>query len=166
MSTNQSSIFSPETFLDATTTEESVKRPPLPAGRDITASITDVKMRTWQGKKDPTKGGIVADIKLEFDLTAYPDIRTLVGGLDKVVITDGIMLDLTEQGNIDYSPGKNGKLRLYRDATGLNIAGQAFSLRMFMGRMVRARIKHVPSENVGPDGKPEMYDNIETVAKV
>lgn len=165
MSANPS-LFSPEFFLDATTTEESVKRPPLPADRDFVATISDVKMRTWQGKKDPTKGGIVADLKLEFDLGAYPEVRAQLGGLDKVVITDGVMLDLTEGGSIDYSPGKNGKLRLYRDACGLNIAGQAFSLRMFMGRMVRAKIKHVPSENIGPDGKPEMYDNIATVAKV
>lgn len=166
MSTNQASIFNPEAFLDATTTEVSVKRPPLPAQRDFQAMITEIKTRTWQGKKDPTKGGIVADVKLEFDLSAYPDVQALLGGLDKVTITDGIMLDLTEQGNIDYAPGKNGKLRLYRDATGLNKGGEAFSLRMLQGRMVRARIKHVPSENIGPDGKPEMYDNIETVAKL
>lgn len=166
MSTNQGSIFNPESFLDATTTEELVRRPPLPAGRDFTSTLKGVKIRTWQGKKDPTKGGIVADVTHEFDLTAYPDVRTALGGIDKVVITDGIMLDLTEQGNIDYSPGKNGKLRLYRDACGLNKAGEPFAIRMFEGRMVRTRIKHVPTENIGPDGRPEVYDNIETVAKV
>lgn len=165
MSTNQASIFSPETFLDATTTEESVKRPPMPAGRDFPATLKNIKARTWQGKQDPTKGGIVIDVQHEFDLSAFPDVKAQLGGLDKVVITDGIMLDLTESGNIDYSPGKNGKLRLYRDATGLNVAGQPFSPRMLEGRLVRSRIKHVPSQNVGPDGKPEMYDNIETVAK-
>lgn len=162
MSINQSSIFNPEAFLDATTTEESVKRPPLPAGRDFVSTLKGIKMRTWQGKQDPTKGGVVADVQHEFDLSAYPDVMALLGGLEKVIITDGIMLDLTEQGNIDYSPGKNGKLRQYRDATGLNVAGQAFSLRMFEGRLVRARIKHVPNKDV-PN---EFFDNIESVAKV
>lgn len=162
MSTNQASIFSPDSFLDATTTEESVKRPPLPAGRDFISNIKSIKSRTWQGKTDPTKGGIVVDVQHEFDLSAYPEVRAALGGLEKVVITDGIMLDLTEQGNIDYSPGKNGKLRQYRDATGLNVAGQPFSIRMFEGRMVRARIKHVPNKDL-PN---EFYDNIETVAKV
>jgi hypothetical protein len=162
MSTNQGSIFSPESFLDATTTEESIKRPPLPAGRDFISSIVEVKSRTWVGKKDPTKGGIVVDVKHEFDLSAYPDVKTALGGIEKVVITDGIMLDLTEGGSIDYAPGKNGKLRLYREALGLNVAGQGFSIRMFQGRQVRAKIKHVPSETV----PGEVYDNIETVAKV
>lgn len=161
MSTNPS-LFSPETFLDATTTEESVKRPPLPAGREFTSILKAVKSRTWQGKQDPTKSGIVIDVQHEFDLNAYPDVKALLGGLEKIVITDGIMLDLTESGAIDYSPGKNGKLRQYRDATGLNQAGQPFSIRMFEGRMVRARIKHVPNKDVQGD----VFDNIEAVAKV
>lgn len=159
MSTNPGSIFSPETFLDATTTEESVKRPPLPAGREFQALIKGIKMRTWQGKQDPTKGGVAADLTMEFDLAAYPDVQTLLGGLDKVTIIDGIMLDMTEGGSIDYSPGKNAKLRRYREATGLNVAGQPFALRMFEGRMVKARIKHDPYEG-------EIYDKIESVAKI
>lgn len=166
MSMNQASIFSPESFLDATTTEESVKRPPLPVGRDYISLLKSIKARTWQGKQDPTKGGIVIDVQHEIDLTALPDVQAALGGLEKVVITDGIMLDLTENGSIDYSPGKNGKLRLYREACGLNVAGQAFAPRMFEGRQVRSRIKHVPSQTVGPDGKAEVYDNIETVAKI
>ena len=161
MSTNPS-LFSPETFLDATTTEESVKRPPMPAGRDFAATIKEVKSRTWQGKQDPTKSGIAVDVKLEFDLTAYPDVRATVGGLDKVLISDSIMLDLTEGGAIDYSPGKNGRLRMYREACGLNVAGQAFSIRMFEGRLVRSRIKHTPNKEV----PGEFYENIEAVAKV
>lgn len=152
------SIFSPETFLDATTTEESVKRPPLPAGREFRSLIKGIKSRTWQGKKDPTQGGIVVDVTHEIDLSMYPDVQKLLGGIDKVTITDGIMLDLTEGGSIDYSPGKNGKLRRYREACGLNVSGQAFSIRMFEGRIVLAKIKHVPYEG-------DTLDNIDSVAK-
>lgn len=155
------SLFTPETFLDATTTEESVKRPPMPAGRDLTSTLKNVKARSWQGKQDPTKSGIAVDVQHEFDLTAYPDVRQIVG-LDKVTINDSIMLDLTEAGAIDYSPGKNGRLRQYRDATGTNVAGQPFSIRMLEGRVVRARIKHVPNKDVPGD----VFDNIEAVAKV
>lgn len=161
MSTNPGSIFHPETFLDATTTEESVKRPPLPVGRDYQSLIKSVKARAWQGKQDPTKGGIAIDVQHEIDLSALPDVKAQVGGLDKVIINDSIMLDLTENGSIDYSPGKNSKLRTYREACGLNIAGQSFAPRMFEGRMVRARIKHVPRQDV-PN---EVFDNIEAVAK-
>ena len=53
------------------------------------------------------------------------------------------MLDMNESKTaIDYSKGKNNRLRMYRDATGLNVAGQAFSPRMLVGRMVRVRITH------------------------
>lgn len=152
------SIFSPESFLDATTTAESTKRPPLPPGAELPSLIKAIKSRTWQGKKDATQGGIVVDVTHEIDLTAFPDIQKQQGGADKVTIVDGIMLDLTEAGSIDYSPGKNAKLRRYREATGLNVAGQPFSIRMFEGRMVRAKIKHDPYEG-------EVYDKIESVAK-
>jgi hypothetical protein len=160
MSTNQSSIFSPETFLDATTTEESVKRPPMPAGREFPSTLKSVKSRAWQGKKDPTKGGIVVDVVHEFDLSAFPDVMTALGGIDRVTITDGIMLDLTEGGSIDYSPGKNSKLRKYRDATGLNVAGQPFSIRMLEGRMVKSMIGHRPNEN----DPQEVFDQVNSVA--
>lgn len=156
------SLFAPETFLDAVTTEESVKRPPMPAGREFISTLKNVKARTWQGKQDPTRSGIAVDVQHEFDLSGHPDVKAIVGGLDKVVVSDSIMLDLTESGAIDYSPGKNGKLRLYREATGLNVAGQPFSPRMLEGRQVRTRIKHVPSEKV----QGEVYENIEAVAKV
>lgn len=157
--TQNASIFSPETFLDATTTEVSVKRPPLPAGREFQSTIKGIKSRTWTGKQDPTKGGIVVDVTHEIDLASYPDVQKLLGGLEKVTIVDGIMLDLTEGGSIDYSPGKNGKLRRYREATNLNAAGQPFSVRMLDGRVVLAKIKHEPYEG-------DVFDKIETVAKV
>lgn len=153
------SLFSPETFLDATTTEESVKRPPLPAGREFHSLLRTVKSRTWQGKQDPTKSGIVVDVTHEIDLNNYPEIKTQLGGLEKVTITDGIMLDLTEGGSIDYAPGKNAKLRRYREAIGLNVAGQPFSIRMLEGRIVLAKIKHEPYEG-------DIFDKIEAVAKV
>lgn len=162
MSTNQASIFAPETFLDATTTEESVKRPPLPAGKELPALLKGVKARTWQGKQDPTKSGIAIDVTHEFDLAAFPEIRQLVGGLDKVTISDSIMLDLTDSGSIDYAPGKNTKLRRYREATGMNVAGQAFSPRMLEGRMVRSMIGHRPN----PNDPSDVYEEIKSIAKL
>lgn len=152
------SIFDPSSFLDATTTQESVKRPPLPAGIELQATITKLESRTWQGKKDPTQSGIVVDATLEFDLSANPQLKAHVGGLDKITIKDGIMIDLTAEGSIDYAPGKNVKLRRYREALNLNKAGEPFSIRMLEGRIVKAKIKHDPYEG-------EIYDKIDSVAK-
>jgi len=152
------SLFDPQSFLDASTTEVLVKRPPIPAGTVLTGSIIKIAARPWTGRKDPTQGGIAIDCTVEFDLNAAPPGVRQVVGIDKVNIVDGIMLDLTESGSIDYAPGKNNKLRKYREALGLNVAGASFSIRQMEGRMVLCKIKHDPYEG-------EIYDKIESVAK-
>lgn len=153
-----SSQFDPSLFLDATIDQPNVKRPPLPAGRDYIGIIGEVKGRNWQGKKDPTQGGIVMDVPVEVDLTAYPDVQKALGGLSKVTMTDGIMLDLTESGSIDNSPGKNGKLRRYREALDMNKPGDVFSFRAMQGRPIRVKVKHETYEG-------DIYDKIDAVAK-
>jgi len=151
------SNFDPASFLDATITEASTKRNPIPAGADVVAIIGEPKPRPWQGKADPTKSGIAMDIPMEIDLSAYPEIAAIVG-VPKVFLTDSIMLDLKENGGIDLAPGKNGKLRRYREALGMNEAGQAFSFRAMQGRMIKVKIKHEPYEG-------ELYDKVDSVAK-
>ena len=149
------SHFDPSAFLDATITEPSTKRLPLPAGRDFVAIVGEVKARTWQGKADPTKSGVVMDVPLEVDLSAYPDVQI---GATKVTLTDGIMLDLTEAGMIDNSPGKNGKLRRYREALNMNKAGDAFSFRAMQGRTIKVKISHRTYEG-------DIFDQVDSVAK-
>ena len=149
------SHFDPSAFLDATITEPSTKRSPLPAGRDFVGIIGEVKARNWQGKADPTKSGVVMDIPLEIDLSAYPDVQI---GATKVTLTDGIMLDTTESGMIDTSPGKNGKLRRYREALGMNKAGEPFSFRAMQGRVVKVKISHRTYEG-------DIFDQVDSVAK-
>ena len=151
-----SNIFDPSIFLDSVITEPSTKRLPLPAGHDFIGIITDVKARTWQGKADPTKSGVVMDVSIEIDLSAYPDVQI---GTPKVTMTDGIMLDLTEAGMIDNAPGKNGKLRRYREALGMNKAGEAFSFRAMQGRQIRVKISHRTYEG-------DIFDQVDSVAKV
>jgi hypothetical protein len=153
------STFNPETFLDATITEPSTKRPPLPAGRDFVGIIGEVKSRTWQGRQDPTKSGVVMDVPITIDLTAYPDLGPAYAGTKQVTLTDGIMLDVTESGSIDNSPGRNGKLRRYRDALNMNKAGDTFSFRAMTGRQIKVKISHREYER-------ELFDQVDSVAKV
>jgi hypothetical protein len=151
------SSFDPSVFLDAQTTEALVRRPPLPAGQDFQATISKLSMREWQGKEDPTQSGIALDLTLEIDLNSYPDVKKVVGA-DKVSIVDGFILNTNEGGMIDWSVGKNSKLRRYREALDMNTAGQPFSIRMMEGRTVRAKIKHEPYQG-------EIFDKIDSVAK-
>jgi hypothetical protein len=151
------SAFDPTLFLDATITEASTKRNPIPAGTDVVGIIGEVKARQWAKRDDPTKTGVAMDVPVEFDLTAYPNVKAAVGA-DKITLTDSIMLDLTESGTIDTAPGQNSKLRRYREALGMNQDGQPFSFRAMSGRQIKCKISHRTYEG-------EVYDQIEGVAK-
>lgn len=153
-----SSNFDPNAFLDSTTTEALTKRPPLPAGSDFVGTILEISMRPWQGKKDPTQSGWAMDVQIEIDLTAYPEVQKALGGIPKITMKDGIMLEMSASGGIDNSPGKNSKLRRYREAVGLNEAGAPFSPRMMQGRQIRVKIKHRPYEG-------DIFDEVDSVAK-
>jgi len=146
------STFDPSSFLDATITEVQVKRPNLPAGSDLPGEIGEVKISSWQGKTDPSKSGIRADIPIKVDTSSIP------GQPPTVTLTYGIMLDLTEAGAIDLGPGKNGKLRAFREAVGMNAPGAPFNWRAVQGKLVKAKISHRPYEG-------ELYDDIQAVAK-
>lgn len=132
--------FDPQQFLDQETTEELAKRPPLPVG-DYRATIGAVTCIPWQGVKDPSKSGLKYVVPLKIVVPA--DTQQQLGlNQDTIQLTDGIMLDVTEGGALDYAPGKNSGLRRYREALDMNKKGEVFSARKMEGRMLTVRIKH------------------------
>ncbi len=134
------SQFDPASFLDATITEPTVKRPPLPVG-DYTAVIGEVTARAWQGKADPSKSGIAWDVPLTLEVPA--EIQADLGMTQATItLKDSIMIDLTAGGTIDNGIGKNGGLRRYREACDLNKPGDSFSARAMTGRVVKVKITH------------------------
>ena len=134
------SSFNPDTFLDATMTEPTEKRPPLPVG-DYTAVVGAITARAWQGKADPTKSGIAWDIPLTLEVPAEIQAE-LKMDQSTLPLKDSIMLDLTENGTIDNSPGKNRRLRAYREATDMNKPGDVFSARKMEGKVLKVKITH------------------------
>ena len=148
------SQFDPQSFLDATLDAPLTKRPPImPNG--YTATIGEVKSRAWNSR-DGTKSGIAYDVPLEIQLDPAEATRV---GQPTVIVSDSVMLDLTETGAIDIGPGKNRKLRAYREATNLNNPGDSFSARMLQGRQIKATVKHDTVEG-------EVYERIGSVAKL
>lgn len=152
--------FDPNSFLSATTTEAATRRPPIPAGLDLIATIGEPKARQVQGKKDVTKSYLFFDFPMEIDLTQNPSARQVVGQ-DKVTLTFGTSVDITEGGAMDWSPGRNTGLRLLREALGMNKPGEPFSPLMAQGRLIKVRIKH----DEYPEGSGEFRDGIAAVAK-
>jgi hypothetical protein len=154
---NDSSPFDPSLFLDAQTQEASVRRPPLPIG-EYMGQLGEPKFRQTQGKKDPSASYTWLDVPVIIDLSQYPTVREMVWQ-DQVVLIYSGRVDVSPSGGLDYGKGRSPALRQIRDATGLNIAGQAFSPRMLQGRFVRVRVKHESWEG-------EVLDKIDSVAKV
>ncbi len=134
------SSFNPDTFLDATLTDPTEKRPPLPVG-DYTAILGAVTARQWQGKVDPTKSGIAWDIPVTIDVPAEIQAE-LKMDQSTLNLKDSIMIDLTANGTIDNGPGKNRRLRAYREATDMNKPGDVFSARKMEGKVVKVKITH------------------------
>lgn len=153
------SQFDAATFLDATTTEAAAKRPPLPVG-DYTAIIGELAVRDGVSKKDPTKTYVAMDINLEIDVPG--SIQEELGlTMPTLKVKDSAMLDLAADGkSLDWAPGKNGALRRYREALGMNISGQPFSPRQMGGRLVTVKITH----REYPEGSGDLFENVAGVA--
>jgi hypothetical protein len=138
-------MFSPEQFLDMQVTETNdTKAIPVPVG-EYTAVIEEVKVRQWQSKKDPSMSGLTLDVKWSIDDSAVKELL----GRDKVVVNQGIMLDITDSGGLDMGKGRNISLGRLREATNLNVAGQPFSFMMLAGRVAKVNVSHrIDGENI------------------
>ena len=144
------SAFDPQILLSATTEEVLERRAPLPIG-DYTATIGEITARAWSSR-DGTKSGMALDVPLIIEVPA--EVQADLGLNPTLTFKDSIMLDLTETGGIDYSKGKNGRLRLYRDALDMNKKGEAFAPMLMTGRYIKVKIGHEdyegwPRERVG-----------------
>lgn len=131
-----SGMFDPQQFLDASLTTELKKRPLVTPGV-YSAIIGEPKVRTWQGKKDPSKSGLAIDIPLQIQL---PDSEATKVGQPSITLRDGGFLDTTDSGGLDMSPGRNRVLRTYYEAVGINRPGT--TPRMLQGRTVKVQVSH------------------------
>lgn len=151
------SIFNASSFLDSTTTEANTRLPPLPPG-DYLGVIENLEQAAW-ASKDGSKAGTKFNVQLSLDPASNPAAAS--GGFPPSLrVPDSIMLDVTADGkSLDNSQGKNGRLRQYREALGLNVPGQPFAPRMMIGRQLRVKISHREYQG-------ELFNNVDGVAKI
>lgn len=131
--------FNPAQFVDMETEEVLVRRPPLNVG-DYLAMIGEITCVPWQSK-DGTKSGLRYVVPLSLQVPLEEKAR-LGLNIDTIKLTDSIMLDQTENGSLDFSPGKNNQLRKYREALNMNQAGEKFSARKMQGQPVLVKLTH------------------------
>jgi hypothetical protein len=144
---NAPSQFDPNVFLDAQVTEVNEKRPPLPTENPedpnglYVAVIGEIK--TDSGTIG--KGDRIGQPWISMVIPLRIQVPAAVQGLGlppELTLTDRAFLDLTPQGGLDNSKGKNRQQRAYRDATGMNVPGVPFAWRMLQGRTVKVKVTH------------------------
>ena len=145
---NAPSQFDPNVFLDATTTEVNEKRPPLPTENPedpnglYIAVIGEIKTATGTIGKGERVGQPWLQMVVPLRLQLPPSVQGLGFATPEFTLTDRPMIDLTPQGSIDNAKGKNRAQYNYREATGTNKPGEAWSWRMLQGKTVKVKVAH------------------------
>jgi hypothetical protein len=146
--------FNPQEFLDASvSTANDTKIIPVPMG-EYHGIVEKVAPRQWQSK-DGTQTGVALDI---FWMVEDAGVKEFLGR-QSVTCKQGIMLDMTPQGGLDMSTGKNVGLGRLREAVGKNTPGEHFSFAMLPGLSARIAVNH---RIVGDD----VYAEVKSVAKL
>lgn len=141
------SAFDPSVFLDAQITEANEKRPPLPAENPATpdglylAVVGEVKTAAGTIEKGDRAGQPWVSMIVPLRIQVPAEVQAL-GINPELTLSDRVFLDLTPQGSLDNSKGKNRGQRNYREATGLNKPGEVFAWKMLQGRTVRVKLSH------------------------
>lgn len=142
-----SSAFDPSVFLDAQVNEVNEKRPPLPIENPddenglYLAVIGEIKADSGIVGKGDNAGkpwvSMVIPLRIQ-----VPAVIQALGLPPELTLTDRAFLDLTPQGGLDNSKGKNRRQKDYRDATGTNVAGVPFAWRQLQGKVIKVKINH------------------------
>ena len=155
---SDNSIFDPDMLLNEQFAEaNSTTRMPVPEGEYV-GMVKDIKVRVVNSK-DGTRSFPVVDITWDLD------DQNLREAMDRKEVTcrQGIMLDVTANGGLDMSKGKNVSLGRLREALNMNTPGQSFSFAMLPGAgPATVSVKHRHADN-----DPEIvYDEVKAVAKI
>jgi hypothetical protein len=151
------SAFDPDAFASASTNESNdTKFMNVPAGEYV-AVIDKVEVRKTDGNEKNPDGSVVCDLtwaiddaKLEAELGRRPTVR------------QGIFLDVTPDGKLDFGKGKNVTLGKTREALGMNEAGKSFNLLQLQGAgPAKIKVALTPSKT-----SEEMFANVKSVGRV
>lgn len=132
------SVFDPNIFKQMTWTEaNSTESIPIPIGE------WNFEVTKWDVMSLSNKEGTENYLKLQLMLTTSDPEVVKVTGRDKNTVRYELFLDVTDDGRgLDFGKGMNVQLGRARAAAGVNDPGKPFSFDQFMGRSIRAGIKH------------------------
>ena len=138
------SVFDPEKFMEQAPGAGSTNFEPIPAG-EATALIDDAVVRA-------AGDGVVLDVTF-----------LLQGGegVNGKKIRTGIFLDVTPNGGMDWSKGKNVKLHRLRDAVGQNKTGWKYTDLRGAGPL-KVQVSH----RAAKDGSDQVFNDIKSFGKM
>lgn len=141
------SVFDAQALVDSLQNETNERRPPIPVHNpdDATgtymAVIGEITVASGTIGKGENVGKPWVQMVVPLRLQLGSQAQSL-GLPSEFTVTDRPMLDVTPQGGLDNSKGKNNGQRIYREATGLNKPGEVFAWRMLTGKTVRVKLTH------------------------
>lgn len=143
------SNFDPKVFLDVQQTEVNERRQLLPVENPADpngwylAQIGEIEPTSGVMEKGERAGQPWLSMVIPLKVDVPPELRDSLKLPAQLTLTDRAFVDLTPDGKgIDNAPGRNMRQKEYREATGLNIAGEPFAWRMLTGRLVKVKIFH------------------------
>ena len=149
-------MFNEHDFLATTTTEaSSTSFAVAPPGEYSAIIDTELKVRQFEGKKDPSKTYTSLDLVWLIDDPAVCSVTNRT----PTKVRQSIMLDLSETGGLAVGKGVNVNLGRLREAVNLNVPGRPFSFEMLAGRMAKVHVEN------RVDGD-KIYDEVKSVARL
>lgn len=148
-------MFDPDKFMESVTSEAgSTKFEPIPSG-DYTAIIEDVSKPRMAGERP------VMDVIFKL-MDVAPDVQAQLGR-QAFTVKKGYFLDVTKDGGLDLSKGKNIDLNRLREAVGQNVAGKPWKPLDLKGAgPVKVQVSLRPDKN-SPD---VIYNDVKSVGKI
>lgn len=132
------SIFDVDAFMNGSIASPlSTERKLIPPG-EYNAVVSNVEAKSGQVASGDNAGKAWArlDVTWEFQDQALRDTLNRA----KVVLTQGVMLDLTDEGTLDTREGRNVNFGRLLKALDCNDAGS--NVRMLVGRYGRVTVSH------------------------
>lgn len=155
------STFDADAFMNATTTEQgSTYVPPFPEG-DYVATIEEVKVSSGVMTKGDRIGEPWVSAFVTFKLQQLPgkDLDAIAEQLGRPnkQVSQSYFLDVSPNGGLDMSEGRNTRLNRLREAVGQNVSGQPWSIGMLKGAgPLIVRLTQDPSK----DDPKEVYNRV------
>lgn len=151
--------FNPEAFMAATITAAlDTRRTPCPIG-EYPAVVQEYKLKHGEIKNGDRVGETWAGVEVTYSIED-PGVKALLG-LPKVTSRQMIMMDLTPEGGLDISKGKNIQLGKFREACGENDAARPFAFGMTVGKHVIVKVGH----RLDKDDPEIKYDEVTAVRR-